>query len=246
MLVNVQEDESRIAITKNDVLYDLHIEQTSHERTVGNIYKGTVVKVNPAFQAAFIEYGEDRNGFLSMSDVDSSLYKNGGGQRGRPKIQSVLKSGQVLMVQVLKEAVRDKGAALTTSISLPGRYLGLTAHSERSGVSRRIDDSGKRGELKEVLAALMGDDKKGVIIRTAGIDRKPAELKRDLASLQKDWKTIEGKFQKQKKPGLLHQQPKSLLRVLRDYFSDEVEEVWVDAAICGSMPCAEYRDLSPT
>ena len=127
MLANVQEDETRIALTENGLLVDLHIEQTSRERTVGNIYKGVVVKVNPAFQAAFIEYGEDRNGFLSISDVDPSLYKGGGGgQRGRPKIQSVLKTGQTLMVQVLKERIREKGAALTTSISLPGRYMVLT------------------------------------------------------------------------------------------------------------------------
>lgn len=227
LLVNVQPGETRIALTDSDLLVDLHIEQTSRERTVGNIYKGVVVKVNPAFQAAFIEYGEDRNGFLSISDVDPSLYK-GSKQRGRPSIQSVLKNGQPLMVQVLKERIREKGAALTTSVSLPGRYMVLTANSDRSGISRRIGDAETRGRLKDVLEGLKGKDKKGVIIRTAGIDRKPAELKKDYASLQKVWKGIESKFDTQKKPGVLYQEPKSIIRVLRDYFSDEVSEVWVD------------------
>ena len=230
MLVNVQEDDTRIALTENNRLVDLHIELTDRERTVGNVYKGVVVKVNPAFQAAFVDYGEDKNGFLSISDIDSSLYKGEGGGRGRPKIQSVLKSGQALMVQVLKEGIRQKGAALTTTVSLPGRYLVLTTNSERSGVSRKIDDVDKRGKLKEVLAGLKGDKNQGVIIRTAGIDRSPTELKRDFANLQKDWKSLQSKFTKQKKPGLLHQEPKSLLRVLRDYFSDDVEEVMVDSA----------------
>ncbi|MCZ6629195.1 MAG: Rne/Rng family ribonuclease [SAR324 cluster bacterium] len=229
MLVNVQEDETRIALTENNRLVDLHIELTDRERTVSNIYKGVVVKVNPAFQAAFIDYGEARNGFLSISDIDPSLYKGEGAQRGRPKIQSILKSGQTLMVQVLKEGIREKGAALTTTVSLPGRYLVLTTNSERSGVSRKIEDADKRVELKNLLAGLKSD-KQGAIIRTAGIDRSPTELKRDLANLQKEWKSIESKFQKQKKPGLLYQEPKSLLRVLRDYFSDDVEDVLVDSA----------------
>jgi ribonuclease E len=245
MLVNVQEDETRIALTENNLLVDLHIEQTMHERTVGNIYCGTVVKVNPAFQAAFIDYGESRNGFLSASDISPALLKAAKGQRGRTKIQSILKTGQSVMVQVLKEGMRGKGAALTTSTSLPGRYLVLTTDTDRSGVSRKIEDSEKRDRLKEVVSGLMGDDDKGVIIRTAGYDRSPAELKRDLAMLQKEWKKIDGAFKKDKKPRLLYQEPKSLLRVLRDYFSENVQEMWVDSPEAYQEALAYFKAVLP-
>ncbi|MEE8396476.1 MAG: Rne/Rng family ribonuclease [bacterium] len=229
MLVTLQEGETRIALTESNQLVDLHVEQMSRERTVGNIYRGVVVKLNPAFQAAFIDYGEKRNGFLSISDVNPNLFE-GGGRRGNAKIQSALKNGQSVMVQVLKEGVGDKGAALTTFISLPGRYLVLTPNSDRSGVSRKIEDSDKRSPLKDILAGLVGSEKIGVIIRTAGIDRSPADLKKDLANLRKEWKKIDTEFNKAKKPGLLFREHSSLIRVLRDYFSDSVAEVWVDSA----------------
>ncbi|MBI3993013.1 MAG: Rne/Rng family ribonuclease [Candidatus Lambdaproteobacteria bacterium] len=228
MLVNVHEDETRIALTENNLLTDLHIQQTNRERTAGNIYRGLIVKVNPAFQAAFVDYGERKNGFLSLSDVNLSLFK-GDGSKGRPRIQSVLKAGQTVMVQVLKESVGHKGAALTTFISLPGRYLVLAPNSERHGVSRKIEDSDKRSQLKEILAAIAGDDM-GVIVRTAGIDRSLTELKRDLAELKKSWKDIQAKFNSMKKPGQIHQEVSSIMRVLRDYFTEAVEEVQVDSA----------------
>ena len=134
------------------------------------------------------------------------------------------------MVQVLKEGMGDKGASLTTFISLPGRYLVLTPNSDRSGVSRKIDDADKRHELREVLNQLSGKGNTGVIIRTAGIERPPADLKRDFAALQKEWKAVEQAFKKQPGPGLLFRQPKSTERVLRDYFTENVKEVWVDSA----------------
>ena len=232
MLVQLQADETRIALTEDDRLIDLHVEQTDRERTAGNIYFGVVVKVNPAFQAAFIDYGEKRNGFLSLNDVNQDLFKNGGDapKGGRPKIQSLLKSGQTMMVQVLKEGMGDKGASLTTFISLPGRYLVMMPNSDRSGVSRKIDNADKRHELREILNQLSGKSKTGVIIRTAGIERPPADLKRDFAALQKEWKAVEQAFKKQAGPGLLFRQPKSTERVLRDYFTENVKEVWVDSA----------------
>ena len=229
MLINVHEDESRIALTEDRTLVGLHYHQTARERTVGNIYRGTVVKVNPAFQAAFVDYGEKKNGFLSSSDLNPALFKFNG-DRGRPRIQSVLRSGQTVMVQVLKEGVREKGAALTTFISLPGRYLVFTPNSERSGVSRKIEDAGKRHALRDILNGLQADDEEGgVIIRTAGIDRPALDLKRDLTSLRKEWKLIQQRFETGKKPGMVHQEPGSIVRVLRDYFTDDIEEVWVDS-----------------
>ncbi|HEX7926167.1 MAG TPA: Rne/Rng family ribonuclease, partial [bacterium] len=230
MLVNVHEDETRIALTEDGLLSGLHHQQTSRERTVGNIYKGLVVKVNPAFQAAFVDYGEKRNGFLSISDINPAVFKNAGGERGRPRIQSVVRPGQSVMVQVLKEGMREKGAALTTFIGLPGRYLVYTPNSERSGVSRKIEDVDKRHALRDILHSLLGeDDPGGVIIRTAGIDRPAADLKRDLAALKKEWKAIQERFTSNKKPGLVHQEPGSIVRVLRDYFTENIEEVWVDS-----------------
>lgn len=229
MLVNVHEDETRIALTEDNQLVDLHIEQTARERTVGNIYRGVVVKVNPSFQAAFIEYGESRNGFLSLSDVNPKLFGDNDKKGGRGRIQSLLKVGQPVMVQVLKEGVGNKGAALTTFVSLAGRYLVLAPHTDRSGVSRKVEDADKRGPLKELINGLVGGDDFGVIIRTAGVDRTAAELKRDLANLRKEWQDIETAFNTKQKPGLLRQEAASLVRVLRDYFTDAVEDVWVDS-----------------
>lgn len=229
MLISVQEDETRIALTEDNQIIDLHIEQTNRERTVGNIYKGVVAKVNPAFQAAFVEYGEGKNGFLSISDINHNLFGGSGDPRGR-KIQSVLKSGQEILVQVIKEGVRHKGASLSTYISLPGRYLVLTPQTDRSGVSRKIENPEVRSRLKEILSQLTGaEEDLGVIIRTVGISRSPVELKRDLASLKKDWSSIDQKFKTQKNPGLLHQEASNIVRVLRDYFNDTVSEVWVDS-----------------
>jgi hypothetical protein len=141
----------------------LHVELTHRERTVGNIYRGVIKKINPAFQAAFVDYGEERNGFLPLSDVNPALFKASGGNggKGRPRIQQLLKEGQSVMVQVLKEGMKNKGSALTTYISLPGRYLVLTPNSDRSGVSRHIDDPDQRARLPadwRECAHLLTDD----------------------------------------------------------------------------------------
>jgi len=227
MLINVYEEETRIALTEAGTLVGLHFQQTNRERTAGNIYRGVVVKINPAFQAAFVDYGEKRNGFLSISDVNPTLFKSE--HAGRSRIQSVLRAGQTVMVQVLKEGLREKGAALTTNISLPGRYLVYTPDSDRSGVSRKIENATRRHELKDILTGLVGEEGGGVIIRTAGIDRPAQDLKRDLAALKKEWAAIQDRFKRLSAPGQVHQEPSSIVRVLRDYFTDDVEEVWVDS-----------------
>lgn len=227
MLINVYEEETRIALTEAGTLVGLHFEQTNRERTAGNIYRGVIVKINPAFQAAFVDYGEKRNGFLSISDVNPALFK--AERAGRSRIQSLLRAGQTVMVQVLKEGLREKGAALTTNLSLPGRYLVYTPDSDRSGVSRKIENATRRHELKDILTGLMGEDTGGVIIRTAGIDRPAQDLKRDLGALKKEWVAIQDRFKHLSAPGLIHQEPSSIVRVLRDYFTDDVEEVWVDS-----------------
>lgn len=230
MLVNVHEDETRIASTEDNILVGLHIQQTSRERKVGNIFRGKVVKVNPSFQAAFIDYGESRNGFLSISDVNFNLHKPKENDGSRPKIQSVLREGQPVMVQIIKEGMSNKGSAMTTFVSLAGRYLVISPHSDRSGVSRKIEDPDTRTRLKEMMNALGGKDNLGIIVRTAGTDRPVTDLKKDLDVLRKEWKTIQGKFDNLKRPGQIHQEPSPIVRVLRDYFTPDVQEVWVDDA----------------
>lgn len=244
MLVNVHEDETRIALTENNRLIDLHVQQVARERTTGNIYLGIVEKVNPAFQAAFVDYGERKSGFLSISDLNPALFGGKDGGKGRPRIQSLLKPGQSVLVQVLKEGVGHKGAALTTYISLPGRYLVLTPNSERKGISRKIEDSDKRSQMREALSALAGENM-GVIIRTAGTERALTDLKRDLSTLRKTWKSIETKFNRNKKPGLLHQEASSIVRVLRDYFTEDVKEVLVDSAEAFQEALAYFKDQMP-
>jgi len=230
MLVNIHEGETRIALSENNLLVGLHMQQTNRERTVGNIYRGTIVKINPAFQAAFVDYGVPKNGFLSISDVNFDLFKPKSGEKGRPKIQSLLREGQQVMVQVLKEGMGTKGAAMTTFVSLAGRFLVISPNSDRSGVSRKIEDRDTRQRLKETMEALAANDDLGLILRTAGIDRPAGELKRDLEVLRKEWKGIQSRHEKLKKPGILHQEPSAIMRTLRDYFTEDIQEVWVDDA----------------
>ncbi|MEE8434613.1 MAG: Rne/Rng family ribonuclease, partial [bacterium] len=142
----------------------------------------------------------------------------------------VLREGQQVMVQVLKEGMGTKGAAMTTFVSLAGRFLVISPNSDRSGVSRKIEDRDTRQRLKETMDALAGNDDLGLILRTAGIDRPVGDLKRDLEGLRKEWKGIQSRHEKLKRPGILHQEPSPILRTLRDYFTDDIQEVWVDDA----------------
>ncbi len=245
MLVNVHEDETRIASTEDNILVGLHIQQTSRERKIGNIFRGKVVKVNPSFQAAFIDYGESRNGFLSISDVNFNLHKPKENDASRPKIQSVLREGQPVMVQIIKEGMSNKGSAMTTFVSLAGRYLVISPHSDRSGVSRKIEDPETRTRLKEVMSALGGKDNLGIIVRTAGTDRPVTDLKKDLEVLRKEWKSIQAKFDKLKRPGQIHQEPSPIVRVLRDYFTSDVQEVWVDDAEGFQEALSYFKSILP-
>ncbi|MCH8882829.1 MAG: Rne/Rng family ribonuclease [SAR324 cluster bacterium] len=230
MLINVYEDETRIALTDESELLDLHVEQSTRGRTAGNIYRGTVEKVNPSFQAAFIDYGEKKNGFLSLSDLNPTFAQgHKDTSQGRPRIQSLLKHGQSVMVQVLKEGMGAKGAALSTNIAIPGRYMVLNPYSDRTGVSRKIDESKDRARFKEFLTGLSASGM-GVIIRTAGLDRSLTDLKRDFTDLRREWKTIHDRYERAGGPALVYREPDSVVRVLRDYFSEQVKEVWVDSA----------------
>jgi len=227
MLINVEDDETRIAIANNQMLDNLYIDYTHRAQTVGNIYIGNVVKIQSSFQAAFVDYGAERHGFLAASDLNQMLFKAPRGIRGRPAINQLLHSGQKIMVQVAKDEIAHKGAALTTNISLPGRFLVFMPNSDKGGVSKRIEDNESRTRLKHLLKGL-GSEDASAIIRTAGVDRSLSELKQDFMTLRRTWNQIKQSFEGSSKPTLLHQEEDAVVRMLRDYFTDDVDDVIID------------------
>ncbi|MBF0279410.1 MAG: Rne/Rng family ribonuclease [SAR324 cluster bacterium] len=229
MLINVNDDETRIAQVTGNTLDNLHIEQTSQERTVGNIYYGKVVKIQTSFQAAFIDYGAERHGFLPFSDVNSQLFRAAKNTKGRPSIDKVLRHGQVLLVQVTRNEIGHKGASLTTNISLPGRFLVFMPDSDKGGVSKKIEDAETRSRLKHLLEGLCGE-KDSAIIRTAGVHRSLSELKRDFMMLRRKWNQILEKFENTSSPQLIFEEEDVVVRILRDFFIDDIAEIWIDHA----------------
>ena len=227
MLINVEEDETRIAIVNNQMLDNLYIDYTHRAQTVGNIYSGVVVKVQSSFQAAFVDYGADRHGFLAASDLNQMLFKAPRGVRGRPAINQLLRPGQSIMIQVVKDEIAHKGAALTTNISLPGRFLVFMPHSDKGGVSKRIEDNETRTRLKHLLKGL-GSEDASAIIRTAGVDRSLTELKQDFMTLRRTWNQIRQNFESTNKPCLLHREEDAVVRMLRDYYTDDIDDVIID------------------
>lgn len=226
ILISVHEDEIRVALTTNQQLNDFYIEQTRNERNVGNIYLARVVKVQYAFQAAFVDYGAERHGFLPLADVAPQLLPNGAGG-GNYRIQDALKPGQILCVQVVKDEIGQKGAALTTNVVLPGRFLVFMPYGEKGGISRKIDDPEQRQRLQDLLDGLVHEEG-AVIVRTAGIDRSLTDLKKDFLTLRRKWNKVQDAFKQQKNPGLIYEEEDVVVRRLRDYFTDDVEEVWID------------------
>ena len=229
-LINVEDDETRIALLHGKKLDNLYIEQTHRSQKVGNIYCGKVVKVQPSFQAAFIDYGEERHGFLSLSDINFQVYKPGREGRGRPSISQVLKPGQKILVQVIKDEIGHKGASLTTNISLAGRFLVFMPDSDRGGVSKKIEDEDQRARLRHLLKGL-GSENSSAIIRTVGVDRSLTELKRDYTILRRTWNEIKDEYEEQAAPGILYQEEDAMLRMIRDYYNESVKEIVIDEPI---------------
>ena len=227
MLINVDGGETRIAVVSGNTLDNLHIEQTDENRLIGNIYYGKIVKVQPSFQAAFVDYGAERHGFLAFSDVSPQLIKSAAPFRGRMGIEKVLKVGQAVMVQVSRNELANKGASLTTNISLPGRFLVFMPNNDKGGVSKKIEDSETRTRLKHLLEGLCGE-KDSAIIRTAGVNRSASELKRDFMVLRRKWNQILEKFENTASPQLLYEEEDVVVRTLRDYFIDDIAEIWLD------------------
>jgi ribonuclease E len=274
MLINVaQPEECRIAIVEDGSLEELYIERTSQDNYVGNIYKGKVVNLEPSIQAAFVDFGVGRNGFLHISDIEPQYYRQGGidpgkpfdshlradvevdddeegdsvpdedqarhrsRQRGprpgarpriKPPIQDVLRRGDELLVQVIKEGMGTKGPTLSTYISIPGRYLVLMPALGRVGVSRKIEDDEVRRKLRDVMLELNPPKGLGFIVRTAGIDRTKRELSRDLAYLLRLWKVIVRRIKKYPAPIDIYEESDMIIRTIRDIFTGDVDSIYID------------------
>ncbi len=299
MLINVsQPEECRIAIVEDAILEELYIERTSADNYVGNIYKGRVVNIEPSIQAAFVDFGVGRNGFLHISDVEPQYFRQGGydpdrpieyGSRQRrdeprrdeahpdggspenelspqsdevavedqadvdfdedgprrpqqnrrgprfgvrprikPPIQEILRRGDELLVQVIKEGIGTKGPTLSTYISIPGRYLVLMPALGRVGVSRKIEDEEARRKLRDIMNELSPPRGLGFIVRTAGIDRTKKEISRDLAYLLRLWKVITRRIKKHPAPVTIYEESDMIIRTIRDIFTGEVDSIFID------------------
>ena len=259
MLINVlQPEESRIAIVEDGVLEELYVERQSQENYVGNIYKGRVVNLEPSIQAAFVDFGVGRNGFLHVSDVEYQYYKHltdGDGRdeaedddddargprarrgrrrfndrspRNKPPIQEIFKRGSEVLVQVIKEGLGTKGPTLSTYISIPGRYLVLMPGLQRVGVSRKIADDDSRRKLRQLMNQLNPPPGLGFIIRTAGLDRSQLDLQRDLKYLLRLWRVIVRRIKKHPSPIDIYEDSDMIIRTIRDIYTGEIDEVLID------------------
>jgi len=228
MLINAtQAEELRVAIVDGQTLYDIDIEQPSKEQKKSNIYKGRIVRLEPSLEAAFVEYGGGRHGFLSLKEISRDYFLPGV-DSNKASMKEFLREGQEIVVQVDKEERGNKGAALTTFISLAGRYMVLMPNSPTAGgVSRRIEGDDRQA-LKEAMDALTIPDDMGVIIRTAGVGRDAEELQWDLNYLLQVWKSITEAALSKPAPFLIYQESRLIIRALRDYLRSDVGEILVD------------------
>ena len=266
MLINVsQPEECRIAIMEDGVLEELYVERTSQDNLVGNIYKGRIVNIEPSIQAAFVDFGVGRNGFLHISDVEPQYYRQGGldpdkafdlvdssgraadeaaagddAQRARrrprlgdrprvkPPIQDILRRGDEVLVQVIKEGFGTKGPTLSTYISIPGRYLVLMPPLGRVGISKKIDDERDRRLLRDIMLDLKPPKGVGFVVRTAGTERTKSEMARDMAYLLRLWKSIVRRMRKYSAPIDIYQESDMIIRTIRDMFTEDVGRILID------------------
>ena len=230
ILVNAtQQEELRVAMVDGQRLYDVDIEVPSKGQKKANIYKGIVTRIEPSLEAAFVNYGVERHGFLPFKEISKAYFKDHKTAPGeRPPIKNLISEGQELVVQVEREERGNKGAALTTFISLAGRYLVLMPNNPRAGgVSRRIEGEDRK-EVREALNQVVIPDGMGAIVRTAGVGRTSEELTSDLEYLQKIWAAIQSAASKQSEPFLIYQESNAMIRALRDHFRDDINEIIVD------------------
>lgn len=231
MLINAtQSEELRVALVDGQQLYDLDIESPGREQKKANIYKGKITRVEASLEAAFIDYGADRHGFLPLKEIARTYFPAGYTFKGRPNIKNIIKEGQEVVVQIDKEERGNKGAALTTFISLAGSYLVLMPNNPRAGgISRRIDGD-DRTQLKESLSHLKLPSGMGLIVRTAGVGKSTEELKWDLSVLINHWHAIDGAAKQKPAPFLIHRESNVIVRSIRDYLRLDISEIVIDNA----------------
>ena len=241
MLVNVIEgEESRIAILEDGALDSLYVERAGQEQIVGNIYKARVVAVEQSLQAAFVAFGGERQGFLHVSDVAPVWFQDPSAARHADRadvpIAAALKRGQEILVQVTKEGIRHKAPAVTTYLSIPGRYLVLMPYIKRHGISKKIADEEERESLHKVLAALNPPKNMGIIVRTAAASRSRRDIHRDLNYLLRLWMGIQKQAKTAPVPSVLYEESDLVIRLVRDVFSHEIEKIIVDSkAACDKI-----------
>ena len=246
MLINASHNEEvRVAMVDGQRLYDLDIENRTREQKKANIYKGKVTRVEPSLEAAFIDFGSDKHGFLPLKEVSKACFHRRVAEGSKARIQDAVKEGQELLVQVEKEERGTKGAALTTFISLAGRYLVLMPNNPRAGgISRRIEGE-ERSELREAMKGLQIPATMGVIVRTAGIGRATEELQWDLDYLLQLWGTISVEADQKIAPHFLFQESNVIVRAIRDYLRQDVGEVIIDSAEAQALADAFISTVMP-
>jgi ribonuclease G len=240
IVVNVSAEETRMALLEDGRLVELRIERQDNPSIVGNIYKGRVDSVVPGMQAAFIDYGEEKNGFLYVSDIAGAegtgdVEMEGGVARAKTRagrarqqpIETMLKKNQYIMVQIVKDQLGTKGARLSNFITIPGRYTVLMPTVKTLGVSRKIDSDKERDRLKRILQQVRPKGI-GLITRTAGEGKRKSDFENDAKYLSKEWDKVKDKFQRLKGPGLLREDLDPVLRMIRDQFSNEVNKLTID------------------
>ena len=231
MLINATHpEELRVALVDGQRLFDLDIESSSREQKKANIYKGRITRVEPSLEAAFVDFGAERHGFLPLKEISKEYFKKSPGQiEGKINIKDVVSEGQEVIIQVDKEERGNKGAALTTFISLAGRYLVLMPNNPRAGgISRRIEGD-ERAQLKDAMNDVQVPKSMGIIVRTAGIGRTTEELQWDLDYLVQFWEAITQAAGERKAPFLIHQESNVIIRAVRDYLRQDIGEVLIDA-----------------
>ena len=251
MLINVMHpEEARVAIVHDGRLMELNIEITGKEQTKGNIYKGVVLRVEPGLQAAFVDIGRAKPGFLQMGELHPDFWQwrddvPEDQRKRRPRIQEVLRRGQELLVQVEKDERDHKGSALTSYVSLPGRYMVIMPGSDSSGISRKVEQEGERKKLKEFVAAMNIPEGIGYIIRTEAVGRSAEELQKDLDNLLGMYENIKKSAEEIKGAGEVYQDRGLIIRSIRDYFSDDIDEVLVDSKEAYREAKEFFRETMP-
>ncbi len=246
MLINAtQKEELRVALVDGQQLFDLDIESPGHESKKSNIYKGRITRIEPSLEAAFVDYGAERHGFLPIKEVDRKYFREGSSFQGRPSIKEVLTEGQEVIVQVEKEERGNKGAALTTYISLPGSYLVLKPNDPRAGgISRRIEGE-DRVRLKSALNTLDLPQGMGLIARTACAGKSTEELEHDLNILLNYWNSITEAAESTAAPFLIHQESNMIIRAMRDHLRRDIGEILIDSNTVYERIRQHIHDVRP-